>query len=340
MDIVDTDEFLRRITALPPAQSHALLRLATRGDYTTPTCVSCDVKMVPRRSDRSPTKRFWGCPNYPRCRKLIRFPKDAPDFAGEATPLPPVPRRPASLSREKIVVPQARSTPLTPLVARSSVPDPPVITAAAPRHVIRLSPAPRLPHRRRSPTALLSILLAAALGFAIWFAVHSRPTAPSRQTVGAARMAKPASAIPQAIPSPSRQEVANAAEKAQSQAPLATRTQALLTYEPPQRSFHLAIEKTFAAGESLAQSALAMGHRAAERFAANRMPRYFAIAVHPPQTRQGLGYYIVYDTATRTLPTDEVYMLSRNHPTGMIAHLRQYECFFIDSAWLQRLTSQ
>jgi restriction system protein len=41
-----------------------LLVLATRGDYTTPTCPSCGVKMLKRSGKRGD---FWGCRNFPRC---------------------------------------------------------------------------------------------------------------------------------------------------------------------------------------------------------------------------------------------------------------------------------
>jgi restriction system protein len=58
---------LEMIKALAPEQSAALLRTATEGDFSTPTCPACGVKMVPRKS-RKGGKAFWGCVNYPRCR--------------------------------------------------------------------------------------------------------------------------------------------------------------------------------------------------------------------------------------------------------------------------------
>lgn len=43
-----------------------LMNVATEGDYTTPTCPSCGIKMTLRSSDRGD---FWGCTNYPRCKQ-------------------------------------------------------------------------------------------------------------------------------------------------------------------------------------------------------------------------------------------------------------------------------
>jgi len=43
---------------------------ATAGDYTTPTCASCGVKMIVR-TPKAGGKAFWGCVNYPRCTMII-----------------------------------------------------------------------------------------------------------------------------------------------------------------------------------------------------------------------------------------------------------------------------
>jgi restriction system protein len=64
-------ELLSQIKELPVDVQQTLLREITRGDYTTPTCPSCDVKMVRRTAKRGPNAGsfFWGCPNYPRCKQ-------------------------------------------------------------------------------------------------------------------------------------------------------------------------------------------------------------------------------------------------------------------------------
>ncbi len=62
--LVDGEELAARFNQLPEGERRRILAAVTAGDYTTPTCPNCDVKLVPRGEDRS----FWGCPRYPRCR--------------------------------------------------------------------------------------------------------------------------------------------------------------------------------------------------------------------------------------------------------------------------------
>ncbi|HEX9171356.1 MAG TPA: topoisomerase DNA-binding C4 zinc finger domain-containing protein, partial [Telluria sp.] len=58
----------KKIRDLPADDQQALLRFAFEGDYTTPTCASCGVKMVARDSKRG---AFWGCQHYPRCKTTL-----------------------------------------------------------------------------------------------------------------------------------------------------------------------------------------------------------------------------------------------------------------------------
>ena len=71
IDLLDGNKVLDTILKLPEEQQASLLRLATAGDYTTPTCASCGVKLVLRTPARS--KPFWGCVNYPRCKMIINI---------------------------------------------------------------------------------------------------------------------------------------------------------------------------------------------------------------------------------------------------------------------------
>ena len=77
IEILDGAAFLARLAALPPETSLALLRLATAGDFLTPTCPSCAVKMVSRQSTKA-GRRFWGCPNYPTCKHISYATANAP----------------------------------------------------------------------------------------------------------------------------------------------------------------------------------------------------------------------------------------------------------------------
>ncbi len=70
-------DLLKLIRNLPEASRERLLRQTTQGDYTTPTCPSCGVKMVRRTASRGRNQgdSFWGCVNYPDCRQIIQMRK-------------------------------------------------------------------------------------------------------------------------------------------------------------------------------------------------------------------------------------------------------------------------
>ncbi|TXH84715.1 restriction endonuclease [Thauera aminoaromatica] len=66
--LLDGRLFLAMVERLPETQRQPLLAFATAGDWTTPTCPSCGMKMTARDSKRG---RFWGCLSYPRCRGML-----------------------------------------------------------------------------------------------------------------------------------------------------------------------------------------------------------------------------------------------------------------------------
>jgi restriction system protein len=66
MDLVSGPAFMEMLAKLPDEGRQRLLQVATDGDYTTPTCPSCGIKMVVRHSERGD---FWGCSNYPGCKQ-------------------------------------------------------------------------------------------------------------------------------------------------------------------------------------------------------------------------------------------------------------------------------
>ena len=73
LQLIDGKQLLAEIRALDPAKQQELMEKATDGDYTTPTCPHCDIKMVERKGrDNS---RFWGCPNFGphKCRQTFRI---------------------------------------------------------------------------------------------------------------------------------------------------------------------------------------------------------------------------------------------------------------------------
>ncbi|MGB8857191.1 MAG: topoisomerase DNA-binding C4 zinc finger domain-containing protein [Burkholderiales bacterium] len=42
--------------------------MATEGEYSTPSCPSCGIKMLIRSGRQG---NFWGCKNFPRCRQIL-----------------------------------------------------------------------------------------------------------------------------------------------------------------------------------------------------------------------------------------------------------------------------
>ena len=70
IELIDGTRLLDAFAALAPEKSLALLKLATKGDFLTPTCPDCSIKMVSRKSTGE-GRAFWGCENYPRCKQTI-----------------------------------------------------------------------------------------------------------------------------------------------------------------------------------------------------------------------------------------------------------------------------
>lgn len=72
--LINGATLLNLIESLPDEKKQVLLEKITAGDYTTPTCPSCGIKMVLRTvnkgNDRE--KKFWGCSNYPRCKHSFK----------------------------------------------------------------------------------------------------------------------------------------------------------------------------------------------------------------------------------------------------------------------------
>ena len=58
------------MATLAPEKAAALLKFATQGDFLTPTCPSCSLKMISRKSTNA-GRKFWGCRNYPRCKHIL-----------------------------------------------------------------------------------------------------------------------------------------------------------------------------------------------------------------------------------------------------------------------------
>jgi restriction system protein len=70
IQLIDGAALLEKLAALLPEKALALLKFATTGDFLTPTCPRCSIKMTARKSTRE-GRMFWGCTNYPRCKQTF-----------------------------------------------------------------------------------------------------------------------------------------------------------------------------------------------------------------------------------------------------------------------------
>jgi restriction system protein len=70
IELIDGARLLGEFAALAPEKALALLKVATKGDFLTPTCPDCSIKMISRKSTGE-GRAFWGCENYPRCKQTF-----------------------------------------------------------------------------------------------------------------------------------------------------------------------------------------------------------------------------------------------------------------------------
>lgn len=68
--LINGEKFLSMILKLPEGARIRLLTFATEGDYKTPSCPSCGIKLIKRVGKSKP---FWGCGNYPKCRTTMHL---------------------------------------------------------------------------------------------------------------------------------------------------------------------------------------------------------------------------------------------------------------------------
>jgi restriction system protein len=68
IQLLDGTAFTGKLKELPKERQDALLEFAFEGDYRTPTCPSCGIKLIRRESKRG---AFWGCARYPKCKSTL-----------------------------------------------------------------------------------------------------------------------------------------------------------------------------------------------------------------------------------------------------------------------------
>jgi restriction system protein len=74
VQLIDGSRFLKLILGLPQNIQDSLLEKITLGDYKTPSCPSCDIKLIKRTASKGKNvgSTFWGCKNFPECRYTLK----------------------------------------------------------------------------------------------------------------------------------------------------------------------------------------------------------------------------------------------------------------------------
>ena len=70
--LIDGAMLLMMLQRLPVEAQKGLLEFATEGDYATPSCPGCGVKMK-SVAGKGGKPDFWGCRNYPKCRQILHM---------------------------------------------------------------------------------------------------------------------------------------------------------------------------------------------------------------------------------------------------------------------------
>lgn len=71
LKLIDGQRLLAMIHKLSEPAQNGLFHRMTQGDFTTPSCPSCDVKLV-ARAGKAGRSDFWGCGNFPKCRYTMK----------------------------------------------------------------------------------------------------------------------------------------------------------------------------------------------------------------------------------------------------------------------------
>lgn len=73
--LVTGDMLIKKINQLPDFKLNKLLDKVLDGDYWTPTCPKCGIKMVARtaKKGKNEGQTFWGCKNFPKCRHYLMY---------------------------------------------------------------------------------------------------------------------------------------------------------------------------------------------------------------------------------------------------------------------------
>lgn len=67
LELVSGEQLLTQIQSLSDDAQALMLADITRGDYITPSCPSCNLRMV-QKTDKGGKADYWSCPRFPFCR--------------------------------------------------------------------------------------------------------------------------------------------------------------------------------------------------------------------------------------------------------------------------------
>lgn len=75
IQLYDGERIIKVIYSLPDDEKKKLLEHVTKGDFQSPTCPKCNIKMMQRSSkqNRNFGEKFWGCSNFPRCKMTYKL---------------------------------------------------------------------------------------------------------------------------------------------------------------------------------------------------------------------------------------------------------------------------
>lgn len=71
IQLIDGHSLIEKINKLSANKRYELFSQITEGDYKTPSCPKCGIKMILRANRKNLKKKFWGCRNFPRCKTII-----------------------------------------------------------------------------------------------------------------------------------------------------------------------------------------------------------------------------------------------------------------------------
>lgn len=314
--------FADAVNKLPKPTVQDWLKHAFSGDFHTPTCVKCGLKLTVDTEDRNGPR--WHCTRTARCDGAMFMRKEDREVVkSRLRARETVPPAPSSANREvfpsPVSFPTSLDVPVRPVPVR-----PPPRGAFVPTRPLPKSRPQRPQHRLRLGRLLFGLVMIAALlvvpqRLANWATQQMRPR-PSPTSSPAPVLAKPpVRANPTTIP----QTRATSSDPT----PAAPISQ-LVRYKRPRAIFHLTIETQVNARDEQLRAAAAVAETELRTFAPDARPSYLAIATEVPSNYASLGGYLVFDVQSGSFVSRNI-IIAPAQPYRTIAIVGRYECYFV-----------